>query len=99
LSFILFAFHALSNAVDVEYDADSYGSDYDDVLRCMDFVDDLIVTPPMTRGKDEVGSDAPATVKRNLSKVFDKVAKGHKGGRLKKVKIEKDRSYRVFWWS
>jgi hypothetical protein len=99
LSFILFAFQALSNVVDVESDANSYGSDYDDDLQCMDFVDDLIVTPPMTRGKDEVGSDAPATVKRNLSKVFDKVAKGHKGGRLKNVKIEKDRSYRVFWWS
>ncbi|KAK2384164.1 replication protein A 70 kDa DNA-binding subunit C [Trifolium repens] len=81
---------ALFNSIDVESNVDSYGSDYDDDLQCMDFVDDLIVTPPMTRGKDEVGSDVPATVKRNLSKVFDKVAKGHKGGRLKKVTIEKD---------
>jgi hypothetical protein len=86
----LFAFQALFNSIDVESNVDSYGSDYDDDLQCMDFVDDLIVTPPMTRGKDEVGSDVPATVKRNLSKVFDKVAKGHKGGRLKKVTIEKD---------
>jgi hypothetical protein len=40
----------------------------------------------MTRGKDEIETDVPVTVKRNMSKVFDKVAKGKKNVALKKVK-------------
>jgi hypothetical protein len=36
---------------------------------------DLIVTPSMSHGKDEIGSGIPVTVKRNLSKSFDKAAK------------------------
>ncbi|MCI57621.1 hypothetical protein A2U01_0078872, partial [Trifolium medium] len=39
---------------------------------------------------DEVDSDAPFTVKRNISKVFDGVAKLKGNVPLKKVKIEKD---------
>ncbi|KAK2400155.1 replication protein A 70 kDa DNA-binding subunit E [Trifolium repens] len=39
---------------------------------------------------DEVGSDVSATVKRNLTKVFDKVVRGQKSVALKKVKIEKE---------
>ncbi|KAK2375329.1 replication factor A protein [Trifolium repens] len=53
-------------------------------------VHDLIVTPRMTCGKDEVGSDVSPTVKRNLTKVFDKVVRGQMSVALKKVKIEKE---------
>jgi hypothetical protein len=44
----------------------------------------------MSCGKAEIESDIPATVKRNLSKVLDKVAKGQTSIPLKKVKIEKE---------
>jgi hypothetical protein len=60
------------------------------LMQSMKFVKDLIVTPPVTCGKDEVGSDVSATVKRNLTKVFDKVVRGQKSVALKKVKIEKE---------
>ncbi|KAK2424996.1 hypothetical protein QL285_035295 [Trifolium repens] len=36
--------------------------------KSMEFVNDLIVTPPMSRGKDDIESSVPAAVKRNLSK-------------------------------
>ncbi|WJX77136.1 hypothetical protein P8452_60471 [Trifolium repens] len=36
--------------------------------KSMEFVNDLIVTPPMSRGKDDIESNVPAAVKRNLSK-------------------------------
>jgi hypothetical protein len=42
----------------------------------------------MSRGKVVIESDVPA--KRNLSKVFDEVAKGQCNIPLKKVKIEKE---------
>jgi hypothetical protein len=70
----------------LESHVDSYGSDGTADVETMEFVKDLIVTPPMTREKDEIESDVPVTVKRNLSKVFDKVAKGKKNVALKKVK-------------
>jgi hypothetical protein len=74
----------------MDSDVDSYGTDEAGDVQAMNFVKDLIVTPPMTRGKAEIESDAPATVKRNLSKVFDKVAEGRTKVRLKMVKIEND---------
>jgi hypothetical protein len=36
---------------------------------------DLIVTPSMSHGKDEIDSGIPATIKRNSSKSFDKASK------------------------
>ncbi|KAK2405460.1 replication protein A 70 kDa DNA-binding subunit C [Trifolium repens] len=44
----------ISGAIDLESDVDSYGSDDIAVVETMRFVKDLIVTPPMTRGKDEI---------------------------------------------
>ncbi|KAK2354069.1 replication protein A 70 kDa DNA-binding subunit C [Trifolium repens] len=44
----------ISGAIDLESDVDSYGSDDIAVVETMGFVKDLIVTPPMTRGKDEI---------------------------------------------
>jgi hypothetical protein len=58
--FILVAFQAMSNAIDVDSDVDSYDTDDADDFQSMKFVKDLIVTPPTTRGKAEVGSDVPA---------------------------------------
>jgi hypothetical protein len=50
----------MSNAIDVDSDVDSYNTDDADDFQSMEFVKDLIVTPPTTRGKAEVGSDVPA---------------------------------------
>jgi hypothetical protein len=74
----LVAFQAISNAIDVESDVDSYDTDDADDFQSMEFVKYLIVTPRVTRGKVEVGSAVLTTVKRNLSKVFDKIAKSQK---------------------
>jgi hypothetical protein len=53
----------ISGAIDLESDADSYGSDDIAVVETMRFVKDLIVTPPMTCGKDEIESDVAVTLK------------------------------------
>jgi hypothetical protein len=63
----------MSNAIDLEF----YGTDAGDDFQSMEFVNDLIVTPPMSRGKDDIESNVPAAVKRNLSKVFYIVSKCH----------------------
>ncbi|KAK2402024.1 replication protein A 70 kDa DNA-binding subunit E [Trifolium repens] len=92
---VLFPIHArfdicilieIFGAIDLESHVDSYGSDGTTDVETMEFVKDFIVTAPITHGKDEIESDVPVTVKRNLSKVFDKVAKGKKNVALKKVK-------------
>jgi hypothetical protein len=44
----------ISGAIDLESDVDSYGSDDMAIVETMGFIKDLIVTPPMTRGKDEI---------------------------------------------
>ncbi|KAL6567988.1 hypothetical protein OROGR_001656 [Orobanche gracilis] len=59
-----------------------------DDFQFMEFVKDLIVTLPVSRGKAEIESGVPAIVKRILSKVFDRVAKGQTSVPLKKVKTE-----------
>jgi hypothetical protein len=66
----------LSNPIDLDSDTDTCGSDAGDDLQSSQFVDDLIITPPMSRVDDETDSDAPAVFKRNLSKDFDRVSKG-----------------------
>ncbi|KAK2430996.1 replication factor A protein [Trifolium repens] len=80
----------LSIPIDLDSDTDTCGSDAGDDLQSSQFVDDLIITPPMSRVDDETDSDAPAVFKRNLSKDFDRVSKGRSSVRRKKVKIEKD---------
>ncbi|KAK2385471.1 hypothetical protein QL285_072707 [Trifolium repens] len=45
--------------------------------KSMEFVNDLIVTPPTSHVKDDIESDIPTAFKRNLSKVFDIVSKCH----------------------
>ncbi|KAK2450397.1 hypothetical protein QL285_009516 [Trifolium repens] len=62
---IFHSIKAMSNAIDVDSDVDSYDTDDADDFQSMEFVKDLIVTPPMTHGKVEVGSDVLTTVKRN----------------------------------
>jgi hypothetical protein len=75
-------------AIDLESHVDSHGSDGTADVETMEFVKDFTVTltPPITHGKDEIESDVPVTVKRNLLKVFNKIAKGKKNVALKKVK-------------
>ncbi|WJX48939.1 hypothetical protein P8452_35436 [Trifolium repens] len=89
-SFFVVQSKTLSNPIDLGSGTDTCGSDAgDDDLQSSQFVDDLIITPPMSRVDDEIDSDAPAVFKRNLSKDFDRVSKGRSSVR-RKVKIEKD---------
>jgi hypothetical protein len=56
----------------------SYSSDdtnVGDASKLIEFVKDLIVTPPTGCEQTELERNFPPTVKRNLSKVFDGVAK------------------------
>jgi hypothetical protein len=68
----------MSNAIDVDSDVDSYDTDDADDFQSMEFVKDLIVTPPMTHGKVEVGSDVLTTVKRNYQRCLIKLLKAKK---------------------
>ncbi|MCH79355.1 replication factor A protein [Trifolium medium] len=81
---------AMSPVVDIDSDglSDDVNSVDDD--QSLEFVKDLVVIPPASVEVDECDSDAPFTVKRNLTKAFDGVAKSKRNARLKKVKIEKD---------
>jgi hypothetical protein len=91
LYFLFLLSQAVSDPVDLDSGTDSCGSDDGDDLQSSQFVDDLIVTPPMARvDDDDTDSDAPAVFKRNLAKDFDRVSKGRSSVRRKKVKIEKD---------
>ncbi|KAK2385470.1 hypothetical protein QL285_072706 [Trifolium repens] len=51
----------------------------------IEFVKDLIVTPPTGCEQTELERNFPPTVKRNLSKVFDAVAKGKANIPFKKL--------------
>jgi hypothetical protein len=55
-------FQAICGAIDLDSDVDLYGIDEAGYVHAMDFVKDLIVTPPMNCGKAEIESDAHATV-------------------------------------
>jgi hypothetical protein len=80
----------VSTPIDLDSGTDSCGSDAGDDLQSSQFVDDLIVTPPMSRVDDDTDSDAPAVFKRNLAKDFDRASKGRSSVRRKKVKVEKE---------
>ncbi|CAJ2638179.1 unnamed protein product [Trifolium pratense] len=76
----------------VDIDSDGLSGDLDGGVDggSLDFVKELIVTPPTRSEVEDVDSDAPFIAKRNLSKAFDGVAKPRRTIRLKKVKIEKE---------
>jgi hypothetical protein len=59
-------------------------------FQSIEFVKELIVTPPISRGKMAMESDVPTTVKRNLSTVSDEVAKGQCNIPLKNTRIENE---------
>jgi hypothetical protein len=65
-------------------------SDGGDGFEADEFVKDLIITPPMTRGNAKAEVDVPSTIKRNLTNVFDEVGKVQSIIPLKKVKNEKE---------
>ncbi|KAK2414171.1 replication protein A 70 kDa DNA-binding subunit C [Trifolium repens] len=81
---------AVSAPIDLDSGTESCDSDGGDDLQSSQFVDDLIVTPPMSRVDDETDSDAPAVFKRNLAKDFDRASRGRSSVRLKRLKVEKD---------
>ncbi|MCI54624.1 hypothetical protein A2U01_0075874, partial [Trifolium medium] len=56
----------MSGAIDLDSDGLSVDTDVGDA-QSLEFVKDLIVTPPTASEIDEVDSDAPFTVKRNIS--------------------------------
>jgi hypothetical protein len=80
----------VSAPIDLDSGTESCDSDDGDDLQSSQFVDDLIITPPMSRVDDETDSDAPAVFKRNLAKDFDRASRGRSSVRLKKLKVEKD---------
>lgn len=79
-----------SQPIDVDSESGSSGSDHSDDSQATDFLEDVIVTPPMSHSSDSVAGDVQDALKRNLSKEFDRVADGAPVGRLKKIKVEKD---------
>jgi hypothetical protein len=79
-----------SQPIDVDSESGSGGSDHSDDSQATDFLEDVIVTPPMSHSSDSVAGDVQDALKRNLSKEFDRVADGAPVGRLKKIKVEKD---------
>ncbi|PNX96435.1 replication factor-A carboxy-terminal domain protein [Trifolium pratense] len=80
----------MSPVVDFESESLSDDNVADDDSEALQFVDNLIVTPPTSSVDIDDESDGPFVVKRNLSKAFDGAAKPKRSIRLKKVKIEKD---------
>jgi hypothetical protein len=56
-----------------------------DASKSIEFVKDLIVTPPTGCEQTELERNFPPTIKRNLSKVFDAVAKGKANIPFKKL--------------
>jgi hypothetical protein len=65
-TFLSCIFQAICGAIDLDSDVDSYGASEAGDVQAMDFVKDLMVTPPMTRGKAEIESDAPATLSKGI---------------------------------
>jgi hypothetical protein len=80
----------LSTPIDVDSQSDSGESDAGDDDQSSQFVDDLIVSPPMVRAADDSDSDGTAIFKRNLTREFDKLSKGCPNVVKKKVKVEKE---------
>jgi hypothetical protein len=80
----------MSNVVNLDSDAESGGTCDGDDLQSSEFVDDLIVSPPVCRGKDVFEDDVVEVVKKNLLDDFDATARGSAKVPLKKVKIEKN---------
>ncbi|KAK2444013.1 replication protein A 70 kDa DNA-binding subunit C [Trifolium repens] len=80
----------ISGCVDLDSDVDSISTDSTGEVQAMEFARDVIVRPPMNSVKAQNESQGPSTMKRNLSKSFDKVGEGKFKGRLKKVKVEKE---------
>ncbi|MCI81121.1 hypothetical protein A2U01_0102393, partial [Trifolium medium] len=66
-----------SCAIDLDSDGLSDEADADDDSQSLEFLKDLIVTPPTAPEKSGGKNDAGPAVERNLSKVFDGVAKRH----------------------
>ncbi|MCI25540.1 hypothetical protein A2U01_0046731, partial [Trifolium medium] len=57
----------MSGAIDLDSNGLSDDIDAGENAQSLEFVKDLIVTPPAASEIDEVDSDAPFTVKRNIS--------------------------------
>ncbi|MCH80240.1 replication factor A protein [Trifolium medium] len=79
-----------SPSIDMDSDGLSDDVDAGEDTPSVEFVKDLIVTPPAASEVEDVDSDGPFIVKRNLSKAFDAAARPKRNTRLKKVKIEMD---------
>jgi hypothetical protein len=80
----------VSPVIDVESDA---GSDEDSIggeVQSLEFLKDIIVTPPNDLKKNVANNDAVVDVKKNLNKAFSAAAKPRGNKRLKTVKTEKD---------
>ncbi|MCI48668.1 hypothetical protein A2U01_0069911, partial [Trifolium medium] len=58
----------MSHAIDLDSDSLSDDTDVGEDSQSLEFVKDLIVTPPTTGEKAEGKNDVASTVKRNLSK-------------------------------
>ncbi|GAU27768.1 hypothetical protein TSUD_215790 [Trifolium subterraneum] len=80
----------ISPTIDVESDGVSGHSNADEDSQSVEFMKELIVSPPAANEVDGNDSDDPFILKRNLNKAFDEVGGSKSTLPLKKVKIEKD---------
>ncbi|GAU37511.1 hypothetical protein TSUD_275630 [Trifolium subterraneum] len=81
------------NLATIDLDSDGLSDEAnidDDDSQPLEFLKDLIVTPPSASNKTPEKDVVGGRLKRNLSKAFDVVAKPPGPRRLRKVKIEED---------
>ncbi|KAK2415843.1 replication protein A 70 kDa DNA-binding subunit C [Trifolium repens] len=80
----------VSAVIDVESDAGSDDDSNGGEAQSLEFLKDIIVTPPDELKKNVEHHDAAVDVKKNLNKAFNAAAKPRGYKRLRNVKIEKE---------